>query len=65
MKCPKGFICNESGFKTLCKASYLGQDKYVECLDDKPRQCSFSLTFGHTFLCNCPLRVRMAKEQTS
>ncbi len=62
MRCPKDFICEKSGFKNLCKANYIEQGKCVECLDDKPRRCSFSLTFGDTFLCICPVRVHIAKE---
>ena len=62
MSCTKDFICSKSGFKNLCKANYIEQWNYVECLDEKPRRCSFSLTFGDTFLCICPVRVHLAKE---
>lgn len=62
VKCQKDFICEKSGFKNLCKANHIKQGKYVECLDEKPKLCSFSLTFGDTFLCICPVRVHIAKE---
>ena len=62
MQCPKDFICKKSGFKILCKANYVESGKCVECLDEKPKLCSFSLTFGGTFLCICPVRVYLAKE---
>ncbi len=62
MRCAKDFICSKSGFKNLCKANYIEHGNLVECLDEKPRRCSFSLTFGDTFLCICPVRVYIAKE---
>lgn len=62
MQCPKDFACKQSGFKDLCEAHYIEPGKCVECLAEKPKRCSFSLTFGDTFLCICPVRVYLAKE---
>ncbi len=62
MRCPKEFICTKTGFKNLCEVNYSEKGKCVECLAEKPRLCSFSLTFGDTFLCICPVRVHLAKE---
>ena len=62
MKCPKDFICTKARFTNLCKANDVGQEKYLECLEEQARQCSFSLTYGATFLCICPLRIHVAKE---
>ncbi len=62
MTCPQDFICEKSGFENLCKANYIEHNKCVECLDENPKGCSFSLTFGDTFLCKCPVRVHIAKE---
>ena len=62
MDCPKGFICCESGFVDMCKAKDLGLEDYVDCLADAPGGCRFSLPFGAGHLCQCPLRVYVAKK---
>ena len=62
MKCPRDFKCYKSGFKDLSKARDIGVEGYVECLEDNQAACIFSVPFGHTFLCKCPLRIYIAKE---
>lgn len=62
MKCPRDFKCYKSGFKDLGKAKDIGVEGYVECLEDNSAACVFSVPFGHTFLCKCPLRIYIAKE---
>lgn len=60
--CPKDFICYKSEFKNLGKARDIGIKSYVECLEKNPEDCVFSLSFGHSYLCKCPLRVYIAKN---
>ena len=60
--CPKDFICYKSEFKNLGKARDIGIEGYVECLEKNPEDCVFSLSFGYSFLCKCPLRVYIAKN---
>ena len=62
MKCSKNFKCAESGFEHLCRAKDLGLESYLDCLEKKPGECPFALSFGHGFLCQCPLRVYLAKK---
>ena len=62
MKCPKDFKCYRSGFKNLCKAKDIGIESHLECLEDDPYECNFSISFGYSFVCRCPLRVYIAKE---
>jgi hypothetical protein len=66
LKCSKNFICCTSGFKTLCKAQYIGNESFlgclVECLEDDPQKCRFSHQFKTRFLCNCPLRTYIAMK---
>ncbi len=65
IQCSKGFKCAESGFDTvqLCKAeTFFGVVDYLGCLDANPKACSFALSFGNGFLCQCPLRVYLAKK---
>lgn len=62
MKCPKDFLCCESGFENLCKAHNRGLEGYLDCLEEKATGCGFSVPFGHGRLCTCPLRVYVGKN---
>ncbi len=63
MQCPKGFRCADSGFERLCKAKTIGLERYLECCDDDPSHCKFSLTFGGSgYYCQCPLRVYISRK---
>ena len=62
MTCPKGFRCAESGFEDLCKARDFGVDSYLDCLDENQPRCLFALPFADIHLCQCPLRVFLAKK---
>lgn len=64
MQCSKSFTCIESDFDNLCKARDFGPEDYVECLEDYPALCEFSLPFGNAHLCRCALRVYIAKKLT-
>ncbi len=63
MKCPKGFICYKSGFKKLCKARDFGIENYLECLEDDPQDCKFSIAYGELHFCKCPLRYYLVKNR--
>jgi hypothetical protein len=62
MKCPKGFKCADSGFERLCKANDFGLEGYLDCLEDKPVNCPFAISFGYGYLCQCPLRLYLCKK---
>ncbi len=62
MQCPKDFKCAENGFETLCRSEDRGVDNYLDCLEDDPDACAFSLSFGFGHYCQCPLRVFLAKN---
>ena len=62
MKCPKNFRCMENGGNQVCRTRDLGIEKYLECLEKNPGDCKFSIRFGHSYLCKCPLRVYIAKN---
>jgi hypothetical protein len=61
-ECPQDLKCCKQGFENLCKAQDTGLETFLECLEQRPDDCPFSLSFGGMFLCECPLRVYMAKE---
>ena len=62
MSCPKKFKCADSGFEKLCKARDFGVESYLDCLDENCVECPFALPFGDGHLCQCPLRVFLAKK---
>ena len=68
MECPKDFRCYHSGLGALCAAKDIGTDIYLECLEENPGDCKFSLTvgdsyaFGDSYLCACPLRIYICKR---
>ena len=61
-KCPKGFKCYKYGLENLCKARDFGAEHYLQCLEENPKNCPFSIPFGDGYACRCPLRVYMAKR---
>ncbi len=62
IKCPKSFKCYESGFDKLCRAKDIGIESFLECLERDPNACKFSFPFALMYLCQCPLRVYIAKK---
>lgn len=62
MECPKNFKCYEMSFENLCKAKDIGLKTYLECLEEKPQECKFSMSFGYSYFCQCPLRVYISKK---
>lgn len=63
MDCPKDFACCESNFQNLCRGEVV-TESYIKC-DDKncsPAMCTFSINFGYSYFCRCPLRVLVCKE---
>jgi hypothetical protein len=62
IRCPKDFRCYKSGFNILCRARDIGIESFVECMEKKPDKCKFSRPFGLMYLCECPLRIYLAKK---
>ena len=63
MKCSKDFECYKSGFTKLCQAvDYVERDLRIECLEEKPQECEFSVVFEQGYYCQYPLRVYAAKK---
>ncbi len=59
LKCEKNFKCADTGFEFLCKAKDFGVDNFLECLESDPQECNFNL---YGYLCQCPIRVYLAKK---
>jgi hypothetical protein len=62
MRCPKDFECYRSGLGVLCRAKEIGLETFLECSEDNPRNCKFSIPFADMYLCECPLRIYIAKK---
>jgi hypothetical protein len=62
MECVKGFKCYELGFNNICHAKDIGIESFVECLERRTKECKFSFPFGHSHLCQCPLRIYVKKN---
>jgi len=62
IQCTKDIKCYESNFENICKAEDRGLPLHLVCLDEKPQNCSFSLSFGKKVYCGCPLRFYIARE---
>jgi len=62
IRCPKDFACYKKGFENLCKAKDFGLSDFLECLEKDPEGCKFSVPYGSWYLCQCPLRVYIAKK---
>jgi hypothetical protein len=62
MKCPKNFRCLEFDLTHLCKAKDIGMKSYLECLEKKPPECAFALSWGDGYFCECPMRLHIAKK---
>jgi hypothetical protein len=56
LECPKDFRCYRSGFEIVCEARGIGLETLLECLEENPLECKFSMSFGYSYLCQCPLR---------
>ena len=61
LRCPKEFRCVTSQCHKVCKAQDFGNDYCLICLEDQPYACPFSVLFGRTTFCQCPLRVYLEK----
>ena len=62
LTCPKDFKCYKSGLDDLCKAQDVGLEEFLECLEENPLECTFSVHYGAVFYCRCPLRVYIVKK---
>lgn len=61
-ECPKDFKCCTGGLENLCRAEDVGLQWYLLCLEPEPQKCKFSVFAGDKHLCECPLRVYIAKK---
>jgi hypothetical protein len=61
-KCEKSFSCYKSGLEDLCKARVIHKGKTVQCLESKRKPCAYRISTFFKRLCQCPIRIRIAKK---
>jgi hypothetical protein len=61
MQCPKDFKCYKSGFEVLCQATTIARGAFLVCLEEDPQKCKFVNLEGG-YICECPLRIYVAKK---
>lgn len=61
-KCAKGFSCYASGLKDLCQARLIRRGKVVQCLEPKKKPCDYRISTLFKRLCQCPIRIHIAKK---
>jgi hypothetical protein len=62
ISCPKLVQCYYTGLKVLCRARDVGLQSLVECLEENPDDCPFSLSLSGLRFCKCAIRVYIAKN---
>ena len=62
MQCPNDFVCVKSNYETLCKAKNIGMRDFLQCEDQDSAVCKFSLPFGNSYFCKCPMRYFIARN---
>ncbi len=43
--------------KITCKTEDIGLESFLICLENKPKKCMFSITFGDRYFCKKPLSL--------
>ncbi len=61
-ECPEGCKCHDQGIENLCKAEDVGLHTFVECLEEDPYGCQFSMYLAGAHYCKCSVRVYIAKK---
>ena len=59
--CPHGCKCYRLKLEDICKARATDLENLLECIEDNPEQCTFSMAFGGTYFCKCQVRIELAK----
>ena len=59
--CPIGCKCYRINKDEICSARRTELDNLLECLEEKPENCSFSVAFGGSYFCKCRTRIEIAK----
>jgi hypothetical protein len=61
-KCQRDFKCYKFTADVFLKAKDIGSALFLDCLEENPIECQFSISFGYSYFCRCPLRVFISKN---
>lgn len=60
--CAKDFSCYKSGLTELCQARLTRGGKVVQCMEPKKTSCAYRMTTFFKRICQCPIRIHIAKK---
>ncbi len=60
INCSKKYRCINDSIKDPCEAKYHAVSNLMKCPDIQSKFCEFSIPFGATYACKCPLRKLIA-----
>ena len=56
ISCEKNFYCLSGDPKELCEMESLNPQKVYFIKNPKDKRCIYTLSFGGSYICNCPTR---------
>ena len=56
------YLTCSKGFDPPCNARDVGLHTFVECLEEDPDDCPFSMLLDGVHYCKCPLCIDIAKQ---
>jgi len=60
MTCRKNCECYTSNNTNCNSSARSAGEEGIWCMDDKAQSCDFSLYFGSSYSCRCPLQLHLA-----
>jgi hypothetical protein len=58
----QGVTCHKQRIVDFCKARDVGLETFVECLEEDPLECPYSMFLDSAHYCKHPLRIDIAKK---
>ena len=58
----QGVTCHKQRIEDFCKARDVGLETFVECLEEDPFECPYSMLLDSVPYCKHPLRIDIAKK---
>lgn len=62
MHCPRDFECYKSDFQKVGEVGIVGDAVMLECIEKRGRTCEFGCVRGPGVICQCPLRMYIARN---
>ena len=60
--CKRDLACYNSNFQDVAKGTVINGGQAVECLEKGAKTCNYSIPFGLSYFCNCPMRQYIAQK---